>query len=103
MKNRLEGLLILFEKNPNDTFIIYGISLEYLSLKEYAEAEKYLKLLLENEPGYVPAYMQYAQLKEKLNQIDDAKEIYRQGIKKAKEAGDKKLAVEMEEFLNELE
>ncbi len=103
MKNRLEGLLALFEKDPKDTFTAYGISLEYLSLKNYAEAEKYLKLTLENDSGYVPAYMQYAQFKEKLNQIDEAKEFYRQGIIKAKEAGDKKSAAEMEEFLDELE
>lgn len=103
MKNRLEGLLNLYEKDKKDTFVIYGIALEYLSLKDYEESEKYLKILLENERGYIPAYMQYAQLKEKLNQLDEAKELYRQGIKIAKEAGDRKAAVEMEEFLDELE
>ncbi len=103
MTNRLEGLLALYEKEPQDSFTTYAIALEYISMKDYAQAEKYLRLLLDNDAGYVPAYMQYAQLKEKLNQPDEAKQLYRQGIIKAKEAGDKKSAVEMEEFLNELE
>ena len=103
MKNRLESLLALLEKDRKDSFIIYGIALEYKSLKEFKEAEKYFSLLLESNPDYVPTYMQYAQLKERLNQLDEAKEIYRQGVIKAKEAGDKRSAVEMEEFLNDLE
>lgn len=103
MKNRLEGLLSLYEKDQSDSFITYGIALEYLSLKNYNEAEKYLKIVLERDPGYIAAYMQYGQLKEKLNQLSQAREIYSKGINKAKEAGDKKSAAEMEEFLNELE
>ena len=103
MINRLEGLLELFSKDPKDSFVAYGIALEYISLNNYDQAERYFKLLLENDPDYVPAYLQFAQLKEKINQIEEAKNLYKQGIEKAKKAGDKKSAAEMEEFLNELE
>ncbi len=103
MKNRLEALLKLFEKDPNDSFTIYGIGLEYLSQKDFSNAEKYFQFLLEKDPNYVPVYIQYAQLKEKLNQINEAKLLYHKGIEKAKAVGDKKSAFEMEEFLNELE
>ncbi len=103
MKNRLESLLNLFEKDPKDSFVIYGIALEYVSSKDFQNAEKYFEILLNKDPNYIPGYMQLAQLKEKLNLITDAKVIYRQGIEKAKTAGDRKSALEMEEFLNELE
>ena len=103
MKNRLEALLDFYKKDSKDSFTIYGIALEYLSLKDYANAEIYFRILLETDPSYVPGYMQFAQLKEKLNQINEAKSIYRKGIEKAKATGDRKFAIEMEEFLNGLE
>jgi hypothetical protein len=47
--------------------------------------------------------MQYAMLKEKLGKIEEAKNLYEQRIKFAKETGDNHAAKEMEEFLNDLE
>ena len=47
--------------------------------------------------------MQYAQLKEKQNEIGRAKDLYKRGIQIAKETGDKHAAKEMEDFLDELE
>lgn len=103
MNNRLEALLNLQKKDPNDSFILYGIALEYMSAKNYEEAEKYFKDLLFLDPKYVPAYMQFARLKENQNEIEDARSLYKRGIKIAKETGDNHAAKEMEEFLDELE
>ena len=101
--NRLESLLELHVKNPTDSFVMYGIALEYISIKDYAKAEEYCLKLLETDPKYVPVYIQYAKLKEKINNIDDAKKLYLKGIEIAKEVGDKHAAKEMEDFLDELE
>ena len=103
MNNRLDALLNLYTKDPNDPFLLYGIALEYMSAKNYSEAEKYFKTLLQQDPEYVPAYMQFARLKENQNEVDGAKNLYLQGIKVAKETGDYHAAKEMEEFLDELE
>jgi len=103
LNNRLESLLNLYEKEPEDSFLMYGIALEYTSQKNYEEAEKYFKKLLTSNPAYVPAYMQYARLKENQNEIYEAKNIYKQGIKIAKGAGENHAAKEMEDFLDELE
>lgn len=103
MADRLKSLLKLYEKDPNDSFVSYGIALEYISLKEYETAEKYLSSLLTANPDYVPAYMQLAQIKEKLNSFDEAASLYKKGIKTARDQGDTHAANEMEEFLNELE
>ena len=103
MSGRLESLLNLLKKDPKDSFLIYGIALEYISKKVYAKAEEYFKLLLQNDPKYLPAYMQYARLKENLNEIEEAKNLYREGIKLAKEQKDQHAAKEMEDFLNDLE
>ena len=103
MSDRLSVLFQFLEKDPEDSFTIYAIALEYVSQKKFNEAEKRFKQLLEFDPGYVAGYMQFAQLKEILNDISGAKELYRRGIKIAKETGDKKSAAEMEGFLDELE
>jgi len=102
MPERLEALLKFYEKDPTDSFVIYGIALEYISRKEFDKGEEYLQILIKNDPKYVPAYMQYARLKENLNQIEDAKKLYRMGINAAKQIGDKEAVKEMEEFLDEL-
>ena len=103
MNDRLESLLNLFKKEPGDSFLLYGIALEYMSANNFKEAEKYFKSLLANNSKYVPAYMQYAQLKEKQNEVEAAKSLYKKGIDIAKESGEKHAAKEMEEFLDELE
>ncbi len=103
MINRLNSLLELHEKDPSDSFVTYGIALEYISSGNYEKAEEFLSLLIKNDPEYVPAYMQFAMLKEKMDEIDQAKKIYRRGIVVAKETQDLKAAKEMEEFLNDLE
>ena len=103
MADRLKSLLGLYEKDPNDSFVSYGIALEYISSGDFSKAEKYLSSLLKTDPKYVPAYMQLAQVKEKLNNFDEAADLYRKGIKAARDQGETHAANEMEGFLNELE
>ena len=47
--------------------------------------------------------MQLARVKENLNRIEEAKEVYRNGIDVAKKNNELRTATEMEEFLSELE
>ena len=102
MSERLQSLIEIYKKDPNDSFVTYGIALEYISKENYAEAEKYLNEIITNDPNYVPAYMQLAQVKENLNKIEDAKDTYKKGIEIAKKNDELRTASEMEEFLNEL-
>ncbi len=103
MNKRLEGLLEFYKKDPNDPFTLYGLALEYMSDQQFDAAEKYFRLLLDSDPDYVPGYLQYAQLKEKQDKIDEAKELYSRGIEAAIKSGDKKSVKEMEDFLSDLE
>ncbi len=102
MSKRLESLLELLQKDSNDSFLIYGIALEYMAQKDYKKAEEFFKKLLKYDPKYVAGYMQYAQLKAEQNEIQQARELYQKGITAAIDAGDNRSAKEMEEFLDEL-
>ena len=103
MSERLRSLFELYKKDPNDSFVAYGIALEYISTESYDQAEKYLTGIITNDPDYVPAYMQLAQVKENLNKIEEAKDTYKKGIEVAKKNSELRTANEMEEFLSELE
>ena len=102
MSDRLNSLLKLLEKDPDDSFLSYGIALEHISTGNYEEAERYLSLIIKKDPDYVPAYMQLAHVYENLNLIDKAKKIYKEGIEIARKKNDSHAADEMEDFLNEL-
>ena len=102
MANRLESLLELHRKNSEDSFVVYGIALEYVSVKNFAKAEEYFDILLKQDPDYVPCYMQFGILKSNLNKKNEAIKIFTDGIFVANKIGDKHAAIEMEEFLNEL-
>lgn len=102
MKNRLESLLELYKKDPLDSFLIYGIALEYISLNDFQKAEEYLRNLLKSDPAYVPGFMQLGRVLENQNKLEQAKAIYNEGINAANKSGDRKSAKEMEEFLDEL-
>lgn len=102
MKSRLDSLLELLEQQPYDSFLLYGIALEYMALNDDDKAEEYFKDLLESDPAYVPAYMQYASLKINQNEIEEAKFLLRKGIKIAREKNDRKALSEMEDLLDEL-
>jgi Tfp pilus assembly protein PilF len=102
-KDRLAFLLDLLITDPRDSFIKYGIALEYLSLKDYVKAEDFLRLILSEDPNYIPAYLQLGQLMANLNKKEVARLTYTAGIELAKKSGDTHAANEMEEFLNELE
>lgn len=102
MKNRLEGLLKFYESDPKDTFTLYGIALEYISLKEYGKAEDFFNKIFNIDSKYVPAYMQFGQMKSSQGEIEKAKEVFEKGILVAKEIGDNHAAKEMEEFIDEL-
>ncbi len=102
MSDRLNSLLKLLEKDPDDSFLSYGIALEHISTGNYEEAERYLSSIIKKDLNYVPAYMQLAQVYENLNLIDKAKNIYKEGIEIARKNNDSHAADEMEDFLNEL-
>lgn len=103
MKTRLDDLFDKYDENPLDPEIIFSIVKEYLKTNMDEEAEVYLKDLLKKDPKYVQAYITYGNLKENLNEVEDARYYYQQGLKIAKELNDTKAVSVLEDYLDELE
>jgi len=102
MKTRLDELFDKYDENPLDVEIIFSIVKEYLKSNMDDDAEVYLKDLLKKDPKYVQAYITYGNLKENLNEIEDARFYYQQGLKVAKELKDIKAVNVLEDYLDEL-
>jgi Tfp pilus assembly protein PilF len=78
-KSRLDQLLEFLEQDPEDTFVIYGLALEYLNI-DIKQAKVYFDLLLEKYSDYLPTYYHAAKLYETLENNKKAIELYEKGI-----------------------
>lgn len=100
---RLEQMLSFLEQDPNDSFTRYAVGLEYMSLKDYATAAKYLNELRERDPAYVATYYQLGQLYTTLEEWDKAEEAYTAGTTVARNVRDLHALSELQAALDELE
>jgi Flp pilus assembly protein TadD len=87
-ESRLEVLKNMVAANPSDSFVRYGLAMEYAKNGNLEEAVSEYRLLLETNPNYGAAYYHGGQALEKLGRIEDARAMYRQGIDATTHAGD---------------
>lgn len=87
VNDRLQQLLDYHSKEPNDTFIVYGLALEYLKTDK-KQALFYFEKLLSEHKNYLPTYYHAGQLLHDIQELSRAKEIYEAGIALARKTGD---------------
>jgi Tfp pilus assembly protein PilF len=86
--DRIAKLKEYLEKTPEDSFLQHALALEYVKLGEDATAKQYFETLLQANPGYVGSYYHLGKLWERAADFPKAIEVYGQGMKIAKAAGD---------------
>jgi len=101
-KTRLQNLLEFNNEQPNDSFTIYAIALEYMNIGEYAESEKFFAELIVNHKDYLAAYYHFGKLYEKMGNTTKAGETYLLGIRLAEARKDKHALSELKEAYNSL-
>ena len=100
---RLDQLFKMLEKQPQDTFLLYGIGMEYRKLKAAEKAIEYFDRVLGVDSAYCYAYFQKGQVYEQMGRNDQARGSYYQGIAAARKAGDAHAQGELEAALSMLE
>src|SRR4051812_2348200 len=100
VSERLEKLRAMLEREPNDTFLLYGIALEHKKLNDAPAALEYLDRVTRIDPGYCYAYHQKGLVHELQGDTDAAKRAYREGIEAAKKKGDDHARGEIEAALS---
>lgn len=98
-KSRKEQIEALLALDPDDSFLRYGLAMEYASAGDDAEAARRLVALTAHDPDYVPAYLQAGQLLLRLGDEDAARKILEAGIATAARTGDSHAAGEMSGLL----
>jgi tetratricopeptide (TPR) repeat protein len=101
-KSRKQQIEEMLAEDPNDSFLRYGLAMEYAGLKQYDEAARCLRELIGLDPGYVPAYFQAGKALAELNRLDEARAVLRSGIAVAMQKGDGHAAGEMEVLLDDI-
>ena len=99
---RLQKLAEMLEKQPNDTFLLYAMGMEYLGMGEVNVAEKYFKLVLEFDKAHVATYYQLGILFTQNNREIEAQDFLEKGYELAKQKGDLKTQNEFRSALDEL-
>ena len=100
---RMRQLHQMLQKEPDDTFLLYGIALEYKKHNESAKALEYLDRVLRLDPGYLYAYHQRGLVHEADGDVEAAKRAYRDGIEAATKKGDAHARDEIEAALMMIE
>lgn len=99
MNDRRQRLAALLADDPQDVFLRYSLALEQQKFGEHEASLSGLRLLVVEDPPYVPAYLMLGQQLAALARFAEAREILRNGIDAARRANNSHAAGEMAELL----
>jgi tetratricopeptide (TPR) repeat protein len=100
---RLRALLNFLVEDPEDPFLRFALASEYVKRDQLQEALKIFSKLIADEPGYVGTYFHLGKLLEKMQRLDEAIAVYRDGIDAATSASDTHAKAELQSALLEAE
>jgi Tfp pilus assembly protein PilF len=100
--SRLEQLKSLVEQDPRNSFLRYGLAMEYRNVGEMETAVHEFRALMEGDPNYAPAYFHGGQTLEMMGRPEEAREVYRQGVEVAARQGNQHARNEMQAALDML-
>ena len=102
-KSRREMLEEMLASDPQDTFLRYGLAMEFAREGQPQESVARLRALIADQPNYIPAYFQSAQILAKEGDTAAAAELLRRGIASAQAQGEPHAAEEMSALLTQIE
>jgi tetratricopeptide (TPR) repeat protein len=98
--DRLEILKGMLAAQPENKLASYGLAMEYKNLGQYGLAVEQFRALLAAHPDYAAAYFHGGQTLEKAGRLDEAREMYEQGIAVTTRTGDEHTRAELQAALD---
>ena len=102
MSDRLAQLERLIAADPNDSFCLYGLAMEYAKQGDTDRAVGLFDRAIQIDPAMCYAYFHKAKTLEAADQMDEARQVLSDGLAVAKSVGDAKAANEIAGFLDEI-
>jgi hypothetical protein len=102
MPSRREKIEAMLQDDPTDTFLRYGLALEWEKEGNHEASLQQLHGLMRDATPYVPAFFMAGQQLTRLQRISEARTALREGIEHARQQGNGHAAGEMSEFLASL-
>jgi Flp pilus assembly protein TadD len=78
--DRLNTLKQMAAADPANTFVRYGLAMEYVNSGQLERAVTEFREILGMNPNYAAAYFHGGQTLEKLGRLDEARTMYQSGI-----------------------
>ena len=100
---RLSKLISMHEEDPSDDFVQFALAQEYQKLGQIEKALSWYQNLKANNPGYVGLYYHLGGLLADKGEVDQAIEIYNQGIDVARNQNDQHALSELQNVKMNLE
>lgn len=100
--SRREKIEAMLADEPDDVFLRYSLALEKDKDGDHDDSLADLEQLTAESPPYVPAFFMAGQQLTRLDRIEEARAILRDGIEAARVQNDTHAAGEMSEFLASL-
>ena len=97
---RLESLKSLAAQNPEDSFLRYGLAMEYRNSGDLESAMREFQALMDASPDYVATYFHAGQTLERLGRVDEARAVYEHGMETAARKGDQHARSELQGALD---
>ena len=102
-KQRVAVLKDMLSDEPDDTFALYGLALEYKSAGDLEAAQPLLVQALTIDPHHLYTYYQLGEILIGLDEIDEAIMILQRGIQEAEVQQDAKAIHELDALLMTIE
>ncbi len=102
MTDRISKLKSMVEKDPRDSFCLYGLGMEYAKLEQHREAEDWFERAIDADPDHLYAYFHKARSLQARGDRSEAAQTLKKGLARAKAIGDTKAAGELSAFLDEV-
>src|SRR6266496_3617049 len=98
--SRLETLRRMVSENPGDSFLRYGLAMEYRNGGDLEAAVREFRELIGVNPDYSAAYFHGGQTLERLGRIEEARALYKTGVDVTRRKGDAHALAEMQGALD---
>ena len=98
--SRLDMLKEMVSQNPSDSFLRYGLAMEYRNGGDLEGAVREFRSLIDANPDYSPAYFHGGQTLERLGRTEEARTLYETGVEVTRRKGDGHALSEMQAALD---